>query len=42
MPAVTCALIVPSESQAGMDGMRSVVPALVDVEIAGPRPCMEP
>jgi hypothetical protein len=40
-PAVTCALAA-SESQAGMDGMRSVVPELVDVEVAGPDPCCEP
>ena len=43
MPAATCALVVPSdlESQAlaGMDSLRSV---LVDVEVAGPSPCMEP
>ena len=42
MPAVTCALAVPSASKAGMDAKRSVVPALVDVETAGPRTCMEP
>ena len=44
-PAVTCALEVASESQAGMDGMRSVVrlvPVLIDVEVSGPGPCMEP
>ena len=35
-PAATCALVVPSESEAGMDGMRSVVLVLVDVEVAGP------
>ena len=39
MPAATCALAVPSESQAGTDSLRSVAPALVDVEAA---PCMEP
>ena len=42
MPAATCALVVPSESQAGKDSMRSVAPALVNVEVAGPGPCMEP
>ena len=42
MPAATCALVVPSESQAGEDSMRSVAPALVSVEVAGPGPCMEP
>ena len=35
-PAASCALVAPSESQAGMDGMRSVVSVLVDVEVAGP------
>ena len=42
MPAATCALVVvptDSESQAGMDGMRSVPPVL---EVAGPSSCMEP
>ena len=44
MPAATCVLVVPSdsESQAGMDSMRSVAPVLDDVEVAGPGPCMEP
>ena len=40
--AVTCALAIPSESQEGMDSMRSVAPVLVDVEVAGPSSCMEP
>ena len=40
MPAATCALAVPSES--GTDSMRSAAPVLVDVEVAGPSPCMEP
>ena len=42
MPAATCALVVvpsDSESQAGMDSMRSVPPVL---EVAGTCPCMEP
>ena len=40
MLAATCVLIVASvsESQAGMDSMRSVAPVLVDVEVAGPGP----
>ena len=42
MSAAPCALAVPSESQAGTDSMRSVAPVLVDVEAAGPSPCMEP
>ena len=44
MPLATCALVVPSdsESQAGMDSMRSVGPVLVDVEVAGPSSCTEP
>ena len=42
MLAATCVLAVPTESKEGMDGMRSVVPVLVDVEVAGPGPCMEP
>ena len=44
MLAATCVPIVASvsESQAGMDSMRSVAPVLVDVEVAGPGPCMEP
>ena len=43
MPAATCALVVPSdsESQAGMDSMRSVAPVLVDVEVAGTSPWIE-
>ena len=43
-PALTCALAVPSESKEGMDGMRTVVPVLVDVEAgaSGPGPCREP
>ena len=39
-PAVTCVLDVASESRAGMDGMRSVVLVLVDVEVEGPCPCV--
>ena len=42
MPAVTCALAVLSESEEGMNGMRSVMPLLVDVEAAVPGPCIEP
>ena len=46
MPAATCVLVIPSdsESQAGMDSMRSVAPVLVDVKVAGTSPlaCMEP
>ena len=39
-PAVkTCALEVAS---AGMDGTRTMVPVLIDVEVAGPGPYMEP
>ena len=43
MPAATCALVV-LESQAGTDSIRSVAPepVLVDVEVAGTSPCMEP
>jgi hypothetical protein len=44
-PAVTCALAVASLPVAGTDGMRSVVlvmPVSVDVEVAGPGPCIEP
>ena len=43
-PAATRALAAPpeSESQAGIDGMGSVLPVLVDVEDAGPGPCIEP
>ena len=29
-------------SQASRDGMGSVVPVLVDANVAGPGPCMEP
>ena len=44
MPAATFALVVASDSdsQAGIDSMRSVAPVLVDVEVVGPNPCMEP
>ena len=36
-------LVVPSdsESQAGMDSMRSVAPVLVDVEVAETNPCVK-
>ena len=40
-PAVTCALEVASKSEAGAYGMRSVVPALADVEVEDPVPCIE-
>ena len=42
-PAVTCALAVLSESKEGMDGMRLVVPVLVDVEsaVSDPGSCRE-
>ena len=45
MPAATCVLEVPSDSESqitGMarDGMKSVAPVLVDVRVAGP--CIEP
>ena len=44
MSAASCVLVVPSdlESQAGMGSMRSVAPVLVDVEVAGTSPRMEP
>ena len=43
-PAATCAPVAlsDSESQAGMDNMRSVGPVLVDVKVAGPSSCTEP
>jgi hypothetical protein len=44
-PAVTCALAVASLLVAGTDGMRSVTVVLVmsvDVEVAGPGPCIKP
>ena len=42
-PAGTCVLVVPSdsESQAGMDSMRSVALVLVDVEVAETNPCVK-
>ena len=41
-PAAACALVV-SESQAGIESMRSVATAIADVEVAGTAgPCMEP
>jgi hypothetical protein len=41
-PALTCALAVASLLVAGTDGMRSVLVMSVDVEVAGPGPCIEP
>ena len=41
-PAATCAVPSDSESQAGIDGMGSMVPVLVDAEVTGPGSCMEP
>ena len=45
MPAVTCALAVISPTWTGMDGMVSaalVKSVDVDVDVAGPGPCVEP